>query len=370
MTGARIAIAAGLSLSVVAAAGSAEPLSCRHVEIIDSETGARVIGIEDIAVDRRRGVAYLSAYDRLAVERSIRRDANEIPEGAIYRLDAAQVTSQATSRPRAANLRVAPVADRKRLGTEFRPHGVALREDGAALAVINRVYARADGKWRMAPEVAIVPLLSEEGGRSFAAHCRANDLAFLGDALLITQDREACGASAWAENVFGLKRGSVVMLDRSGAASVFVAARRFPNGVAAAPERNLVAVALTREKAIELFEISQQTPLSGKSAAGRAPLKRIKLPGAPDNISIGPKYDLLAAVAPNLTGLALYRGGWTDRAASRIVAVDREAGATTVLFDDPRGQVLSGATVAVEFAGAVLAGSAIDDGLAICRGAT
>ncbi|GAB4518876.1 MAG: hypothetical protein Tsb0010_03170 [Parvularculaceae bacterium] len=365
MTRGRIAIAAGLSLSVFAAAGSAEPLSCRHVEIIDAETGAPVTGIEDIAVDRRRGVAYLSAYDRLAVERSIRRNADEIPEGAIYRLEAAQLASQ----PRAENMRVAPVADRKRLGTEFRPHGVALRADSAALAVINRTYVRADGEWRITPEVAVIPLLGEEKARSFAAHCRANDVAFLGDALLITRDREACGASAWAENVFGLRRGAVAMLDRSGAASVLIAARRFPNGVVAAREQGFFAVALTREQAIEVFEISQEAPLSGRSAADREPLKRIKLPGAPDNISIGPKYDLLAAVAPSLMRLALYRRGWTNRAPSRIVALDRETGATRVLFDDPRGEILSGATIAVEFAGAVIAGSAVDDGLAVCRGA-
>ena len=69
---------------------------------------------------------------------------------------------------------------------------------------------------------------------------------------------------------------------------------------------------------------------------------------------------------PSLYRLAAYRHGYFDTAPSRIVRVDLDR-KVEVLFDDPAGEVFSGASVAVMSGGTLVAGSMRDAGLLVCR---
>jgi hypothetical protein len=57
------------------------------------------------------------------------------------------------------------------------------------------------------------------------------------------------------------------------------------------------------------------------------------------------------------------------RGASRIISADPETGKTVLLFDDPKAALLSAASVGVETEGMLIIGSAIDEGLVVCKSA-
>ena len=67
--------------------------------------------------------------------------------------------------------------------------------------------------------------------------------------------------------------------------------------------------------------------------------------------------------------MALHRRLGIGRAPSRIIKANPQTGAVEILFDDPDGALFSAATVAVEWAGALIAGSVTDEGLLVCRAA-
>ena len=74
----------------------------------------------------------------------------------------------------------------------------------------------------------------------------------------------------------------------------------------------------------------------------------------------------MAAVHPSLFSLWLYTAGIREDAPSRIVQFDPRRDAVEVLFDDPYGELFSGATVAIHANGRLLVGSAQDSGLLVC----
>lgn len=325
--------AAGLLAVLVAAAGvwvlrvpvrlpaSFGPENCRHVELVDGETGRRVVGVEDIALAPDGDVLILSALDRLDPAR---------PQGELY---AVSLPRLGAGQP----VRARPLA-KAHQGT-FRPHGVALSPDGRRLAVVNHVTQGRGvvevgplwpGGWHPARRI---------GDPRF---CRANDLVFTGDGgLLVTLDRADCRTSI-RDLAGGTGR---VALIRDGALTITRDGLDFPNGILPG------WVAETRGARI--------------SGAGRA----IALPGGPDNLSRAGQR-IIAALRPNLVRTGLYITGWTAHAASRIVAIDPESGAVEVLYDDPGGVLFSGATVGILTDGRLVAGSVIDSGLLYCEAGT
>ncbi|MCH8952353.1 MAG: hypothetical protein IID49_09545 [Proteobacteria bacterium] len=92
----------------------------------------------------------------------------------------------------------------------------------------------------------------------------------------------------------------------------------------------------------------------------------VELPGGPDNLTWDGLGGLIAALHPSLFRLAAYRYGYHDTAPSRIVRVDLDRN-VEVLFDDPAGEVFSGASVAVLSGSVLVAGSMRDAGVLVCR---
>lgn len=297
--------------------------SCEHVEV-RNQAGQRVTGIEDLALGPG-GTLVFSAYDRLDPQQG---------DGALYMLDLFGLSSGAGQAAR--RISVTP-------GRSFRPHGFAIAPGGARLAVINRPK---NGD----VEILTGPFDGEawypNGRIGHPSLCRANDLDYAdgsdGTALHVTIDRGSCGFSP-ADLVPWAKTGSVILAD-NGEVRIVRRGLSFPNGIRGK------MVAETRGKRLS-----------------HADSAVIALPGGPDNITEARDGRLIVAVHPKLIYNWFAQQGWVSNIPSRILAVDVARRNVTVLFDDVSGTLYSGATAAVVSGGTLVAGSATDHGLLVCR---
>ena len=292
------------------------PGDCRQVALSDPRTGRAVIGVEDMAL-APDGTLILSAHDRLDPA---------WPDGGVYGLRLRGPAAGAALRR----------LDAPRSGV-FRPHGIALDPEMRRLAVINRVgvgAARVEIGW-LGPNGWDPDQLVED-----RRLCRANDLTFRGRVVVATLDRADCGVSLrdlspWAAT------GALARLGPAGL-TFETTGLRFPNGI------DGQAVAESRAGAIRL-----------------GPGAGLMVPGAPDNLTRDHEGALIAALHPSLLRLFLMRQGVLRRAGSRIVRIEGQV--IEMLFDDPRGQVISGATVGMLADGRLLIGSATAPGLVVCE---
>ncbi|MCB9957862.1 MAG: hypothetical protein H6843_04520 [Rhodospirillaceae bacterium] len=350
---------------------------CRHVDVLNAEDGRRLVGIEDIAVDPDAGLAYLSATDRWAEEDAVAADADAIPRGGLYRLDLAELAAagdRVTVHDLASNL-----PDDLAAFVDLRPHGIDLWRDASgetALFVVNHSYRRdaaAGSTWTEETGVLRFAVTADglqlTGRADGADLCRANDVAARdGERLLVTLDQRNCGGfSLDLERLVGAALGRVVELDFATdppAQRLVADGLLFANGVAVLPG-GTIAVAETRRSAVTLLD---GTGAGTGTGGGR---RSIDMPGGPDNLMAAPDGSLLAALHTRLLVLAAYmhRLAGIELAPTRLVAIDPASGGVTLLVDDPFGRLLSAATVAALAGGDLLAGSAFDAGLLVCRGA-
>lgn len=343
-------VLAAIALAACAREANTAPLyaagECRRLSLIDAATGAEVVGAEDLAYDAATGTLFISAYDRRAVEGSIRRRATVLPEGGLYGapLDALLAAVEPLS--------LLSLIDSEEVSGGLRPHGISFDSAARRLSVINRGYKLTGGGWRRS-----VSILSIKDGAveksAHAAHCAANDLAGVGDKFFVSFDHQTCGWRAGVEDVVGARSGGVETDDGLSA----YGGVRHANGVAALSDGRLV-LAATRDKALLLLS---------KSENELELQKRIRLPGAPDNPSASADGRVVVAVHPNLLSIGLARRLGIGNAGSRIVRADPDRGNVTLLYDDPNAAQFSAASAAIEVDGALIAGSALDSGLLVCR---
>jgi len=365
----------GLVLGLAACGGESSPPGnriglegCRRIAVEDP-AGAPVIGIEDIAIDHARGLAYLSAHDRRAVDAALAAGERPAGRGGLYLLDLA--------RPLGAQVTVRPLADGAGVPARLRrPHGIALDPAGGRLAAIERRYeARAEGGWRLAPHLARLRLSANRREFTSAslrplpgAICSPNDLAFDGENILITSDHGRCtGAGRAMEDLLGLTGAFLARLGPEGH-EIAVEGVPFANGIAihpeAPPEQRLV-LAASRARGLFFFPEGVRRRPAGRASAF------LDLGAAPDNITRGPDGALYVAAHPSLMAFALYRAGWPGFAHSPTAVFrvgDGEAGGIQAerLVFDPEGAVISAATVAARYRDRLLIGAVYDAGLAVC----
>lgn len=299
---------------------------CRRVSVIDADTGQPVIGIEDLAQIAGGGRLLLAAHDRLDPS---------LPSGGIYQTSLFDLNAGGA-------VAVSNLVDRDALDEPFRPHGIALSQDGRRLAVINR-SGRTEAQVEIGP--FSVGTWRAETRLTDRRLCRANDLDFDPEnpsALSITIDRGACQVS-FSDYMPGARTGRVLTYDGD-ELTERAANLTFPNGIEGS------WVAETRGHRLSSFE-------------GR----EVALPGGPDNLNAAPDGTLIAAVHPKLAQLGLYLNDWSRSAPSRIVRIAPETGGVEVLFDDPAGELFSAATSAVLIDDHLIAGSVRDAGLLLCE---
>lgn len=353
---------------------------CRATPLVDVATGERVIGAEDLAVDRRSGRLFVSAYDRRSVERAVRRSAFLLPEGGLYSVPIAALAAE-EGRLVAAE----PLVSRHDAPGGLRPHGLDFDPVTNEIAFINRGYQKINGRWRRSARIERVrvepsarpsKLKAQLNGealrrraarhewaheidasiltsRAVEAPCAANDVLSIDGASLVSFDHANCGWRAFAEDALGLAR-SGVSAERGAPLFDDVS---FANGVARAITGEL-ALAATREKALVLLDDGPD---------GLAESRRVDLPGGPDNVTVSADGGMVAAVHPSLPWMGAHRHLGLPRAPSRIVKVSPETLDVSLLFEDLRGDHFPGATVAVETDGMLILGSATAEGLFVCR---
>lgn len=318
---------------------------CRRLAVTDAETGAPVVGIEDLAVAADGARIYLSAYDRLASAAYLAGEGPLRP-GRIYRIPATALDARAVA--------AEGVGALAETGPWFWPHGFALIEGAEADEVVfvrRGAAGGADGRRARvqlararfahdAPPGAARVTDVATGGMEL---CQANDLAASEAGLVVAIDARPCGATDVLT-----RSGALARIDPAGGAEIVAEDLAFANGVAATSAG--LAAAETRGGRVRLLE------------QGRA----IPTPGGPDNLTVDADGALIAALHPRLPRLGLYRYGWTERAPSRVVRIDVRSGAVEALFDDPSGALFSGATVAAMAGERLVAGSVRDAGLLVC----
>ena len=305
---------------------------CQRVALTDTGSGRKIIGVEDMVLVPDSDRLILSAMDRLA---HARRPA-DAPEGGLFEVSLKRLA--------AGEAWASPIVWPGAVEGGLFPHGVAVSGDGERLAFINRAR---DGR------VSIIGGTLRRGGftlrntRSEPEFCRANNLEFLGDGamhLRVTLDRGDCGI-AWDDLKPKSTTGRVISVNLAGLAPLRVeeTGLSFANGIAG------LYVAETRASRL-------------RHRLGSP----VDLPGGPDNLNWDGLGGLIAAVHPSLFRLAAYLYGYHDTAPSRIMRIDLERN-VEVLFDDPAGELFSGASVAVLSGGVLVVGSIRDAGVLVCR---
>lgn len=349
--------------------GLIAPELCERLDIVD-ETGAPVLGIEDIAVDHEMGRLYLSAHDRRAVAAELDSESGPVTTGGLYRLDM-------DGDPRGVvTARALVASEGERL--PLRPHGMGLyiSESGTRhVFAIERAFARDGEGWRAVPEIAVLVLGADGLTVKESARlrlppelCSPNDLFPTLAGIYVSNDRGACdGRDRLIEDALGLGNSFVARLTPAGMETV-ANRLRFANGVAMIelPDgRRELAVAATRADAIFFF------PPDARGLSRRQALSVERIGAGPDNLTVAPDGALIAAAHPGIYRYALFRFGsfGVERAPSRVFRIATAADGerrTERLFDDREGRAISGATAAAVHDGRLWLAAAFDDHMAVC----
>ncbi|MCH7806031.1 MAG: hypothetical protein IH995_02650 [Proteobacteria bacterium] len=329
-----------------------EPLltACWGVEVYDDLTGEKVVGVEDLDFDPATGTIFMSAYDRRAVAREI--EAGKVTtQGGIYTINISDITEEGI-------LKVTDISrEFKEAGNEFRPHGfVFVPETYPEIIAINRLYSYSDSKLSVAPAFLGFELLDGNWVHTrqviLEGVCDPYDVLKTGAMLIpmmmftdVTGKCEGGNYSQGVVKIYAGKKPDIVINDLS-----------FPNGIVAT--RKFFAVAQTRDDSILIFE-SEDTEES----------KKIKLPIAPDNLTVDQDDNLYVAGFPNLIDYYFYMKSWmgVNKSPSAAYRISPETYEQTLLFKD-NGSMISGATVALRAGDYLILGSGWDDNIAICSG--
>lgn len=315
---------------------------CRTVSLFDSETGREIVGIEDIIAERadvEETADTDGLPDRLILSAHDRSD-ETLPSGGLY-----VVSVWALDSPTA--IEVENIVNLAAREEHFRPHGIALNEDGDRLALVNRPTT-GEASVEIGDYDGVEWYITRR--LSGARVCRANDLDFVDlgtevEAVQMTLDRAECSAS-YRDLIPGARTGRVALWEGTNF-QIMKDRLSFPNGIDGA------YISETR-----------------KNRVLRPTGEPIRMPGAPDNISRADDRHIVAALHPSLRRLWLYMNDVAEAAPSRIVRANLLTAEVEVLFDDPQGALFSAATSAVLIGDTLIAGSAHDSGLLVCMGGT
>jgi arylesterase / paraoxonase len=301
-------------------------------------TGAT--GAEDIVIDHRAGIAFVSATDRRAAK------AGRPPHGAIYRYDLAD--------PAHRLLNLTPDAS-----PDFFPHGVSLHvgADGrATLLVVNHERGRNtievfgwDGTTLSHQKTLADPLLISPNDVHALDHER----------FFVTNDH--ANPPGWARTIEEyLQREISNVLYYDGARfREAVGGIGLPNGVNASPDGRTLYVASTITGSIRVFDLD---PMHGTLT----PKGRIEIGSGVDNIDVDDEGRLWVAAHPKLLTFVRYASDPTALAPSQVFRIEPATRHVTEVYLD-LGARLSGASVGAFHDGRLLIGPVFDPRFLDCR---
>jgi len=291
---------------------------------------------EDVHIDRARGLAYVSLFDRQALAKG-----DPVEPGDILRIDLTRSPLEAVS----------ALAD----GPQLRPHGISLFIDKSGqrhLFVINHPEDRATGKEK------IERYLEESPGafrhqETFASPLivRANDLVAVGERkFYVAQDVDRKSGEKLTELVyFNGSDYSVVANDiQSG------------GGINISPDYRTLYIAETGGKRIRVVGLD---PSDGSVTT----TQYVDLGTSPDNIDVAEDGSLWVGAHSNVAALVMHFIMGSN-APTQIVRIDLSG-------DQPRveekylnaGQQISAGSVGVTYGKKLLIGSITDRKLLICE---
>ena len=308
-------------------------------------------GTEDVTIDPRTGLVFVSATERRPRE-SEPDDGipdNEISDNGIYvfPLDEPEALRRVSVD--------APV--------DFRPHGISRwRGEAADGAPITRLFVISH------PDSGHQVLIYDVAEDGRLAHVRTvtdpalrspNDLVAVGpDQFYATNDLRFAGA--WmgvVEAFFALPLGSIAYFD--GAKGRIAAGRlAFANGIATdGTGETLYASALFGRK-VHVFDRDAETGALTRT-------RRIPVPLGLDNIEIAPDGDLLIGGTPDIFAFRDHRDDANALAPSQVVRVDPEAGTHETIFYSG-GEAISASSVGAVHDGRLVVGAVYDPHVLVC----
>lgn len=318
------------------------PADCRVI--------AAVPGPEDIVIDHARGIAYVSAYDRRAVQGGA--PGSEAIRGGIYAIDLNAPESEWALYP------VTPTAP-----ADFRPHGIDLHVGADGARRLFAVSHPAAGH-----EVVEIFDIADDGTLSHAASVTdplfvsLNDVAAAGpDSFYTTNDHASKnGLHQLFSNLLLLRNTNVVYHD---GAAARVAADRFglANGIAISADGAQVYVADLMSMSLHVFDRDLATgDLRGVDMA--------RLGTGIDNIDVQPDGSLLIGAHPKLIDFLGHAGDPAALSPSQVVRVEPGANgggkAGTIYLN--LGTEISGISVAAGYGDLMLLGQVFEPEVLVC----
>jgi arylesterase / paraoxonase len=306
---------------------------------------------EDIVVDRRRGIAYLSLLDR----DSARRDEQVL--GTVMLLD----LNRAEPAPRAA-MAYDPEA--------FRPHGLSLLATGSQPARLFVVSHRPDGSntVEIAEEGTAGEFFPKETVRN-AAFVHPNAIAATGARqFYLTNDTLDESQWALAKQALLNSGGSTLIYFDGDKARVEAADLNVPSGLALSPDGSRLYVAETLAHQLRMYRRD--------AASGALGLEEsIDLGAAPGNLSVDDDGVVWIAAYPKLLSLAAHLRDPRKRSPTQVLRFDPRIGKPANGGTDPRvievyandGTEISAGSTAAPWRDEFLVGAPFDKKVLICK---
>jgi len=296
---------------------------------------------EDMVIDRRRGLAYLSLLDRDGLRRG------EQVTGTIMLLD----LNLAEPAPRAA-MAYDPES--------FRPHGLSLLELDSQPARLFAISHRPGGPGvEVAEEGASGGFFPRETIRS-ESFTHPNAIVATGARqFYLTNDSGKQGAWARASQVlFGSDRSTLVYFDGT-KARVEVADLQYPSGLALSPDGSRLYVAETFAGALRIYRRDAQS-------GGLTLEETIDLPTAPGNLDVDDEGAVWIAAYPKLLSLAAHLRDPGKRTPTQVLRLDPKTRQWAEIYLDS-GAAISAGSVAASWRDEFLIGALFDKKVLLCK---
>ena len=304
-----------------------------------------VLSSEDIAIDRKTGMAFISSTD----SRNLWSSGKKAGQGAIYGLDLNSPDS---------NL-IHLTAD---FAKEFNPHGIGLWRGKDGSLLLFAVNHRRDGHFVEIFEKKENRLIHRESISGALMHS-PNDVVPTGPrTFYVTNDHgNTTEFGRMIEEYLQLAKGFVLFYDGD-AFQIVAEGLAYANGINLSPDGRTVYAAATVGQEVLAYDREKQT--------GKLTLRdSIGLGTGPDNIDVDETGDLWIGCHPKLLTFVKYSKDPEQLSPSQVLkVVVREPGEYNVEeIYLSNGEALSGSSVAAVYEDILLIGSVFDKGFLRCR---
>lgn len=316
----------------------------------DCRAIAAVPGPEDIVIDHERGIAYVSAYDRRAVQAGL--PGSDAVRGGIYAIDLNAPQAEWALYP------VTPSNP-----ADFRPHGIDLHvgADGARrLFAVNHPASGTETVeiFDIAPDGTLVHAASVTD----PLFVSLNDVVAVGpDSFYATNDHASKNAlHQLFSNILLLRNANVVYHDGTAARLVtdgFV----YANGINVSADGSRVYVADVMGMSLHVFARDAATgDLRGIDMA--------RLGTGIDNIDVQPDGSLLMGAHPNIIDFMAHAGDPASLSPSQVVRVEpgENGGGKAGTIYLNLGTEISGISVAAGYGDVMLLGQVFQPEVHVC----